>query len=260
MKSLNPTQEQAKHNPLFRQPASKMLRERLVRVWIKAMMPLSALSPRFTYLAALALGPYKDKRKLLRFMGNRPYISPKAQVSCPTLQLGPKCFIDDYVTIYAHPKTRGGVYFEENVHIYRWSIVELGKGEGCLKVGRNTFIQAGCILNPIVSNIIIGANCMIAAHCSLMPYQHEFVDTNRPMREQPLTSKGDIIIEDDVWLGLNVSVMDGVTIGQGAIIGAGAVVTQDIPPFAIAGGVPARVIRFRGIEELDRGIEKQDEK
>lgn len=65
------------------------------------------------------------------------------------------------------------------------------------------------------------------------------------MRELPLTSRGDIVVEDDVWLGLHVCVMDGVTIGQGAVIGAGAVVTKDIPPYAIAGGVPASVIRFR---------------
>ena len=91
---------------------------------------------------------------------------------------------------------------------------------------------------------------MIAPRCAFTPYQHGFADTQRPMREQPLTSNGDIVIEDDVWLGLNVCVMDGVTIGTGAIIGAGAVVTKDIPPFAIAGGVPARVLRDRNRETL----------
>jgi acetyltransferase-like isoleucine patch superfamily enzyme len=100
-------------------------------------------------------------------------------------------------------------------------------------------------LNAFKSNIFIGANCMIATGCAFMPYQHGFADTRHPVRKQPLTSRGDIIIEDDVWLGVNASVMDGITIGQGAIIGAGAVVTQDIPAHAIAVGVPARVIRFR---------------
>jgi acetyltransferase-like isoleucine patch superfamily enzyme len=248
---LNPTEGQVKHNQFsFHQPISKMLRKISVRLWIRLMLKFAGLSPLFIRLAELPMGFYKDKRKWLCYMGDRPYISSKAQISCPSrLEMGPKCFIDDFVTIYAHPGTQGGVYLAENVHIYRWSIVELGKGEGNLKVGRNTYIQAGCVLNPIMGNIIIGANCMIAAHCAFMPYQHNFTDTSRPMREQPLTSKGDIIIEDDVWLGLNVSVMDGVTIGQGAIIGAGAVVTKDIPPYAIAGGVPARVIRFRKAED-----------
>lgn len=58
-------------------------------------------------------------------------------------------------------------------------------------------------------------------------------------------SKGDITIEDDVWIGYRATIMSGVHIGQGAVIAAGAVVTKDIPPYAIAGGVPARVIKYR---------------
>ena len=213
------------------------------------MLLLSPISPLFTYLAGLPLGPYKDKRRLLRYVGDRAYVSPRAQIQCPKLQMGPRCFIDDYVTVYAHPEAQGEVLLEKRVHIYRWSIVELGQGEGSLHIGSNTHIQSGCTLNAFVGNIIIGANCMIAPRCAFMPYQHSFADTGRPMREQPLTSKGDIVIEDDVWLGLHVCVMDGVTIGQGAIVGAGAVVTKDIPPYAIAGGIPACVIRFREAEE-----------
>jgi acetyltransferase-like isoleucine patch superfamily enzyme len=217
----------------------------LMGMWIRTMLSLAPISPLFTHLAGLPLGPYKDKRKLFRYLGNRPYISPNAQISCPKLDIGPKCFIDDYVTIYAHAGAQGGVHLESNVHIYRWSVVELGKGEGRLTVGPNTYVQSGCILKAFAGNITIGANCMIADHCALTPYQHSFADIHRPMREQALTSRGDIVIEDDVWLGLNACVMDGVTIGQGAIVGAGAVVTKDVPPYAIVGGVPARVIRLR---------------
>ena len=209
------------------------------------MMRLAHVSPLFIRLAEIPMGPYKDKRLWLRYMGHRPYISSKADIHCSKVEMGPKCFIDDFVTIYAHPKAEGGVYFDHNVHVYRWSIIELGDGPGSLKIGRNTYIQASCTLNPFMGDIIIGADCMIATRCAFMPYRHSFTDTSRPMREQPILSKGDIVLEDDVWLGANVCVMDGVTIGRGAIIGAGAVVTKDIPAMAIAGGVPARVLRMR---------------
>lgn len=58
-------------------------------------------------------------------------------------------------------------------------------------------------------------------------------------------SKGDITIEDDVWIGYGATILSGVKIGQGAVIAAGAVVTRDVPPYAIAGGVPAKVIKWR---------------
>jgi len=240
------------HQSLF-----KAMREVVVETWIKVMVSLSTLSPLFTYLAGLPLGPYKDKKRLLRYLGERPYISPRAQIGCPNLEIGPKSFIDDYVTIYAHRGARGGVYLDRNVHVYRWSVVELGEGEGCLRVGANTYIQSGCVLNAFLSSIVIGANCMIAQGCVFMPYQHGFADAQRPMREQPMTSQGDIVVEDDVWLGANVCVMDGVTIGQGAVVGAGAVVTKDIPPYAVAVGAPAHVIRFRGAEGSSHVIEER---
>ena len=229
-----------------RQPLLKTLVEIVRDIWIRIMIRLSVFSPWFMRLAGMPFGPYKDKKRLFRFLGDRAYISPLAQVNCQSqLELGGRCFIDDYVTIYAHPDSTGQVKLAENVHLYRWSVIELGDGPGSLEIGANTYLQAGCILNPFLGNIIIGADCMIAARCSFMPYQHDFTDASIPMREQPLTTKGDIVIEDNVWLGLNVSIMDGVRIGQGAIIGAGAVVTKDIPAYAIAGGVPARVIKMR---------------
>lgn len=244
------TQGEVKHN-LFslRQPIPKTLWEMSVRTWIRVMMQLAVISPLFIRLAELPVGyySYKNKETWLHYMGDHAYISPKAEISCSQLQVGPKSFIDDYVTIFAYGND-GSVCLDKNVHIYRWTTVEVGLG-GRLAIGANTYIQPGCLLNALVSNIIIGANCMIAARCAFTPYQHSLADTNRPMREQPLTSRGDIVIEDDVWLGVNVSVMDGVTIGTGAVVGAGAVVTEDIPPYAIAGGVPARVIRFREVEE-----------
>ena len=244
--SVNTAQRDVKRRGLGRrQSIAKTMLDVAKRLWMQVMVRLSIISPLFLRMAAWPLGPYKDRKKLLRYLGDRPYISPLAQIQCDNLKIGRRSFIDDYVTVYNHPQAEGKVELADNVHIYRWSVIELGDGEGSLKIGSNTYLQSGCILNPFVGNIIIGANCMIAARCSFMPYRHEFEDTTILMREQAVVTKGDIIIEDDVWLGVNVAVMDGVTIGKGAIVGAGAVVTKDIPPYAIAGGVPARVIRMR---------------
>ena len=64
------------------------------------------------------------------------------------------------------------------------------------------------------------------------------------------TDKGDIIIGDDVWIGAESIIGAGVKIGQGAVIGAGSVVTKDVPPYAVACGIPAKVIKYRFSEEL----------
>jgi len=73
---------------------------------------------------------------------------------------------------------------------------------------------------------------------------HIYKDPKTPIRLQEIRAIG-IIIEDDVWLGVGSTVLDGVTIGKGSVIGAGAVVTKDIPPYSIAVGVPAKVIKKR---------------
>ncbi len=72
------------------------------------------------------------------------------------------------------------------------------------------------------------------------------------------TSKGDIIVEDDVWIGYRSLILSGVHIGQGAVIAAGAIVSKDVPPYAIVGGVPAKVIRYRFNPEIIEELLKVD--
>jgi acetyltransferase-like isoleucine patch superfamily enzyme len=71
-------------------------------------------------------------------------------------------------------------------------------------------------------------------------------------------SKGDIVVDDDVWIGYGATILSGVHIGQGAIVAAGAVVTKDVPPYAIVGGVPAKVIKYRFSEEIINELLKVD--
>lgn len=212
---------------------------------LRALMELSTvpvLGRICAWLAGLPLGPYKDKRPLAS-ISSKPYVSPGAQIKCPGLHLSPGCFIDDNVTIFAH-SSGGSVTLGRGVHLYRGTIVEVGAG-GNVTIGDDTHIQAGCHLKGFLRDLRIGANVQLAPHCGLSPYEHSISDVTRPIMAQGIESKGDIVIEDDVWLGLGVNVLDGVTIGRGAVIGAGAVVTRSVPPFAIAAGVPARVIRSR---------------
>ena len=196
-----------------------------------------------THLAGAMRGPYKDKRVLAN-LTPKPYVSPKAQIGCPRLTIGPHCVIDDYVTIYAHDD-EGEVRMGEGVHVYRGTIIEIGRG-GSVIIGDHTHIQSHCNLKGFLGSTIIGRNVQIAPHCGLSPYEHSFDDLDVDIQEQRITSSGDIVLEDNVWLGLSVQVLDGVTIGRGTVVGAGAVVTKDLPPGSVAVGVPARVIRQRG--------------
>ena len=71
-------------------------------------------------------------------------------------------------------------------------------------------------------------------------------------------AKGNIVVEDDVWIGFGAIVMSGVTIGGGSIVAAGAVVTKDVPPYAIVAGVPAKVIRYRFPDTVQNEVAKMD--
>lgn len=107
---------------------------------------------------------------------------------------------------------------------------------------------AHCTVNPyamISGKVRCGDGVRIASHVSIVGFNHGFDDPSVPIHMQKHESLG-ITIEDDVWIGANAVVLDGVTVGKGAVIAAGAVVSKDVPPLAIAGGVPAKVVRYRG--------------
>lgn len=104
----------------------------------------------------------------------------------------------------------------------------------------------------------IGSYCSIAPGVVFIPGSdhNTKVLSTYPFKTQLLIeeseaqSKGDIIIDDDVWIGLNAIILSGVHVGRGAVITAGAIVTRDVPPYAIVGGNPARIIKFRFSEEV----------
>lgn len=110
-------------------------------------------------------------------------------------------------------------------------------------VGDRVFLGRGCEFN-IRQRISIGDECLIASGCKFIDHDHGSVLNGLPMRQQAGV-EASIVLEEDVWLGVNAVVLKGVRIGRGAIIAAGAVVTRSVPPYAIFAGVPARLLGKR---------------
>jgi maltose O-acetyltransferase len=114
--------------------------------------------------------------------------------------------------------------------------------------GRHISIDdhSGIGVNAYISGpVSIGKNVMMGHDVMIIGTSHEFSRTDIPMMEQGFQQDKGIKIGDDVWIGARVIILPGVSIGSGVIIGAGAVVTKDIPDWAIAVGNPARVVRYR---------------
>lgn len=115
-------------------------------------------------------------------------------------------------------------------------------GEG-LRVGDRTAIGPFAWIGAS-GPVSIGSDVLFGPRVVILPENHVFEDTQRPIAAQGVERKG-VRIEDDCWLGADVKVLAGVTIHTGCIVAAGAVVRQDLPPYTIAAGVPARVVRHR---------------
>lgn len=108
-------------------------------------------------------------------------------------------------------------------------------------------VGAYCVLNPFVhvwghGGVRIGDRVMIASHTAITSVTHDY--TADSMRFSTPVGRP-VVIHDDVWIGAHAVVLPGVTIGRGAVVGAGAVVTNDVPAYAIVMGMPARVVRYR---------------
>lgn len=125
------------------------------------------------------------------------------------------------------------VKIKEFVHIYTYS--------GHVQIGDQVSINPYCMIYG-QGGVVIGNKVLIAAQTIIVSANHNFQDTSIPKTYQGMTAKG-IVIGDDVWIGAGCKILDGVTIGNGAIIAAGAVVTQNVAPYTIVGGIPAKPIK-----------------
>jgi acetyltransferase-like isoleucine patch superfamily enzyme len=125
--------------------------------------------------------------------------------------------------------------FEPNVWITT-------SGEGRVRIGSETFLNIG-VMVAAHELVEIGDHCMFANGCFITDANHRFDDLETPVPYQGFTSKGPTRVGDNVWCGANVVITSGVTVGERCVIGANSVVTQDLPAFSIAAGVPAKRLR-----------------
>lgn len=174
------------------------------------------------------------------FCGKRCVLKSKGKIS-----------IGSGVTIHQgcriNALSKNGIRMGDNVNIgpecileCSGVITELGEGiviEDNVGISARTFIGAR-------AEVFIGHDTIIGPYCSIHAENHIFEDPDTPIRMQPCSRKG-VHIGPDCWIGAKATILDGVTIGQGCVIAAGAVVTKSLPDYAVAVGVPAKVIKYR---------------
>lgn len=138
--------------------------------------------------------------------------------------------------------------------------------EELVYIGKHTYGGLHVLTYSMENKLRIGSFCSIAPQTVFILSADHSTNTftTYPFKvklfgEQfEAVSKGDIVVEDDVWIGMRSTILSGITIGQGAVVAAGAVVTKDVPPYAIVGGCPARVIGYRFSEEKIKKLLEMD--
>jgi len=133
----------------------------------------------------------------------------------------------------------------ENSQIDSFVKIKAAGGDGDLIIGKNSYLNSGCVLY-LGNGIKIGDDVLIAGNTVFAPTNHEYKDGNILICKQGFKmSKGGIIVEDDVWIGSNCTLLDGTHIHKGAVIGAQSLIRGEILPYSINFGNPIKLIGFR---------------
>lgn len=137
----------------------------------------------------------------------------------------------------------GGCFDSRGKNINVERCADFGTGKG-ITIGDNSGLGIHC---KVRGPLEIGRDVMMGPDVMIITSTHETSNLSIPMNRQGFKTNQKVTIGNDVWIGARVIILPGVSIGNGVIIGAGAVVTKDIPDYAVVGGVPATVIKYRNL-------------
>lgn len=183
--------------------------------------------------------------RLIMKLDGPPAIEAGVRIAyADNIHLGSNVFLDQGVYLHALPT---GITIGDNTFIMHHTMLHVfnfrNLPQAGVTIGKNCFIGEFNVIRG-QGGVYIGNGVYTGPMVQIVAVNHVYDDPQRPIREQGITAQG-IVIEADVWIGAGAIILDGVTIGQGSVIGAGAVVADDIPPFSIAVGTPAKPIKSR---------------
>lgn len=158
------------------------------------------------------------------------------------IHLANGAYLDYGVYLHACPN---GIDIGENTILMHGAILHVynfrGIPQSGIKIGRDSLVGEYTVIRG-QGGVTIGDRVYTSPFTQIIAVNHVFDDPTKPFVDQGITAEG-IVIDDDVWLGAGAIITDGVRVGKGAVVAAGAVVTKDVPPYTVVGGVPARPIK-----------------
>ena len=172
-------------------------------------------------------------------------------------QARPRIWVRWFVNPFMHKKGKGSCLRRRTrMDVVPWNKFELGSqstiedftavnnGVGDVTIGDRTRVG---LSNTLIGPVCIGNDVRLAQNVVLSGLNHNYADPNTPIHLQGVSTKP-IVIEDESWIGANAVIVPGVTIGKHSIVAAGSVVTRDVPPYAVVGGNPAKLIKEYNVE------------
>lgn len=192
-------------------------------------------------------------RLRLGALGKGCRIEPGVSLHYPgRIRIGDGTGIGRNVALRANTDRSPGIELGKGVSINDAVVINANRGQ--VTLGDRAWLGPFCLVYGN-GGVTIGRNVLVAGHSSINTVSHSADRCDIPINDQPVVIDP-VVIEDDVWIGLNAVILQGVSIGRGTIVGAGAVVNKSIPPWSIAAGVPARVIgRRKGAPEPENAGE-----